>query len=391
MKSAKQVGILLFFIGLGLFFPLHGFCAGYIIVYASDACVFGSPPPATTAILDETVSQAFGTNHWICFPDVAAGTHTVAVTCATSGYLRRESPSVSNAVNDPTSDYGNPRQVQVADNESISACFLFDPVVTVSAVVRDAWTMARLENAAIELIINSGASSNMACYKYPWIATYATDWRSGAEGQFPSNTFLYATESCDLRVTQSGYQTFTSNNIVTNAAPGDVFNLEELFLLPVDNNTNLIADAWETLHFGSGSNVPADADADADGICNRDEYIAGTDPNNPLSRLGLTFLFNGNELELKWNTESWRTYRIRGTTCLTTGSWVQVGGTWEATNGQFEMGWTETNLDLSWNSNYQVEVVPCTWQETNQVLVNTNQIFIGGSGGSDTNYLPPLP
>jgi hypothetical protein len=51
------------------------------------------------------------------------------------------------------------------------------------------------------------------------------------------------------------------------------------------------------------------------------------------------------------------------------------------------MSWVETNLHLSWNSNYRIEVVPCDWQGTNQVLINTNG-WGGGSGGTNG---PPTP
>jgi hypothetical protein len=180
-----------------------------------------------------------------------------------------------------------------------------------------------------------------------------------------------------------------SNNVISNASPGGVFELDDLFLLPVDVNTNQIADTWETLYFGSGSTVQADVDADGDGVNNRSEYIAGTDPTNAMSFLNLTYTFSTNGLDLSWNTESWRTYCVVGSTQLTTGEWVQVAGSWEATNGPAEMSWTETNLDLSWNSNYRIQVMPSTWQGTNQVLVNTNSPYGGGSGGG-TN-LPPLP
>jgi len=124
-------------------------------------------------------------------------------------------------------------------------------------------------------------------------------------------------------------------------------------------------------------------------MSNRAEYVAGTDPTNELSVLNMISLLSSTGLELKWNTESWRTYRISGTTHIATGEWVQVAGSWEATNGQPDMIWMETNLDLSWNSNYRVDVMPCTWQGTNQTLINTNYPFSGGGEGG-TN-LPPLP
>ncbi|MFA7257028.1 MAG: hypothetical protein WC047_05590, partial [Kiritimatiellales bacterium] len=273
MGSAKRARILLLFTGLELLFPLQGFCVGNIIVYASDTSIAGAPPPSATAILDGTFSQDFGTNQWLCFSNIVAGTHTVEVTCATSGYLPRESPDVPDAVNDPDSDYGNPRRIQVVDNEPVFMSFSFDPVVTASAVIRDAWTMERLEDAAVECIFE-GSTGSIAVCKYPSTAVYATNWSSNIEGSVQPGPVLYL-HNYDIQVTLSGYQTFMSNNIISNAAPGNAFDLGELFLTPVDNNTNLIADAWESLYFGAGSNVVADADADGDGICNRDEYIAG--------------------------------------------------------------------------------------------------------------------
>jgi hypothetical protein len=383
----KRIGGLLLFVLLRILLPSTGFCAGQIIAYAVDTSASGAPPPAATAILDGTTSQAFGTNLWVCFSNVTAGTHTVEVSCVASGYLLQKSPNTPDAVNDPNSDYGNPRHIEVTDDETVPGTFRFDPNITISATVRDAWTMERLEGAGVECVFE-GSTGSVAVCKYPSTATYATNWSSDFTGSVQPGPVLYL-HDYDIQVALSGYQMFTSNQIITCASAGDTFALGEIFLIPVDNNTNLIADVWETLYFGAGSNVPADADADADGMSNRAEYVAGTDPTNELSVLNMISLLSSTGLALKWNTESWRTYRISGTTHIATGEWVQVAGSWEATNGQPDMIWMETNLDLSWNSNYRVDVMPCTWQGTNQTLINTNYPFSGGGEGG-TN-LPPLP
>lgn len=387
MRSVRQAWGSLIVTALGLLSPFQGFCTSGIVVYASDTSAFGVPPPSSTAILDGTDTLSFGTNYWVTFSNITAGAHTVEVTCAASGYLPRESPDFPDAINNPTSEYGNPRMVTALDNQSVSVTFRFDPVVFLSAVVRDAWTMERIGNASVSFTFNGSTESVSVC-KYPAESSYATNWTSDSTGDIHPAPVLYL-HDYNIEVTRDGYQTFTQSNVVVSASPGDEINLEELFLIPVDSNTNLIADAWEALYFGAGSTVVADGDADGDGVCNFDEYVAGTDPTNAWSFLSMTLTPGENELVLNWNTELWRTYRICGNTHLATGDWVQVAGPWESTNGQSEMSWVETNLDLSWNSNYRVEVMPSTWQGTNQMLVHTND-WPSGGGESGTNG-PPIP
>lgn len=392
MRSIKQSCVsALSIIGTGLLFcPIHGFGVGHIIVYTSDSSATGSPPPATEVHLNDAITQPMETNEWVVFNNLATGIHTVKVATASNGYLLRESPSDPTAVNNPDSPYGNPRHVQVLENEPVYPAFLFDPVVTVSAVVRDGWTMERLEDAALEFVYE-GATGSVAVCRYPWTASYATNWLTDSEGSFPTNTILYL-DDYDLNIYRPGYETFTSNGVIGGASAGNTINLGTLFLYPTDENTNQMADAWETLYFGAGSTVDAQMDADGDGMSNRDEYLAGTDPTNGYSCLWLEAIVGTNELELAWYTEPDRTYCISGTTNLCTNAWVQVGGPWEATNGQLEMVWTETNLDLSWNTSYRVEVVPCGWMETNTVLINTNTPYSGGSGTNTwPGGPPPLP
>lgn len=395
MRFARQAGDLLFFIGLAFFTPLCGFgdVAGEVLVYAWDSSSGVAPPPSTTAWLDGSTSQDFGTNDLITFAGYYdVGVHTVEVATASDGYLLRQSPTDPDAMNDPSSDYGNPRHVEITQSKSyVPVSFRFDPVITASAIVRDAWTMERLEDADIEFVGKTGLNADLVYSEYPWEASYAASWISDAEGNFPTNTILYL-DDYDLNITKSGYLLFSSNNIIANALAGDEIDLGTLFLYPIDNNTNQIADVWETLYFGVGSNVVADADIDGDGMGNRDEYVAGTDPTNWYSCLWLEPIAGSNSFHLAWDTESDRTYCISGTTNLCTDTWVQVAGPWEATNGQVEIFWAETNHNLSWNNSYRVEVVPCWWQGTNQVLIHTNDWPTGGSGTNTWGGgLPPLP
>ena len=240
MRSKNQFSIVVLLIVLLFLFPLQGFSEGHIIVYSLDSSTAGSPPPCAEACLDSTITQAAGTNEWVLFSNASTGMHTVKVATTESGYLIRQSPTDADAVNDPNSEYGNPRYIEVVDNQPAYSAFLFDPVITVSAIVRDAWTMERLENASIEFMVNSGPNIDMVYSEYPWEASYASNWISDAEGNFPTNTILYL-DNYDLSLARSGYTLFASNNIISNASAGNQIDIGTLFLYPIDANTNEIS------------------------------------------------------------------------------------------------------------------------------------------------------
>ena len=66
-----------------------------------------------------------------------------------------------------------------------------------------------------------------------------------------------------------------------------------------------IPDAWKILNFGSVANANAagNLDPDGDGITNRQEYLDGTNPNNPNSGLKIvTFTKTGSALSVTWNS-----------------------------------------------------------------------------------------
>jgi hypothetical protein len=369
-----------------------GNATGNIFVFATDSSSSNTPPPSAIAVLDGGAERIeFGSSDSVIFSAISAGSHTVTVTNVEHGYLLRQSPNDPEATSDPESIYGNPQHVYVMDNQTEFSGFTFDPVITASAEVRDGWTMERLEDVAIEFIFE-GSSGSIAKTKYPSHADYAINWTTDTEGHFPTDTILYV-HDYDLRLNKQDYQPYYSSNVIINASPGDHFDLGTLFLYPDDTNTNQVSDAWETLYFGAIGDMTTDADND--GMCNRDEYIAGTDPTNWYSCLWLfqTAETNGHIL-LQWETEPDRTYRISGTTNLCADTWVQVAGAWEATNGQYQMAWIETNDHLSWCNSYRIDIMPCGWTGTNSILVRTNDWPNGGSSSSTNNWpggLPPLP
>jgi len=90
------------------------------------------------------------------------------------------------------------------------------------------------------------------------------------------------------------------------------------------------SDDWKINFFGSVTNSLAadNVDADGDGLSNLQEYLAGTDPTNPQSKLqfsnsGMTV--NGKpEVTFSWLTAPGKNYTLEAQTSLEGGSWAPV-------------------------------------------------------------------
>ncbi|HWN93768.1 MAG TPA: lamin tail domain-containing protein, partial [Methylomirabilota bacterium] len=88
-----------------------------------------------------------------------------------------------------------------------------------------------------------------------------------------------------------------------------------------DHDQDGMGDAWE-VQYGLNTNSTADAsvDLDGDGMINREEYVAGTNPNDPLSllNLSLTAWYGG---LLEFVTQPNVSYRVEYQTNLTSAPW----------------------------------------------------------------------
>jgi hypothetical protein len=100
----------------------------------------------------------------------------------------------------------------------------------------------------------------------------------------------------------------------------------------VDTNTNGIPDAWELEAFGTVN--PARTrwtDTDGDGMSDWQEFVAGTDPNNPLPPFHLTALpVSNGTFRLEWPSASGMSYRLVGSTNAITwvpySDWIRASG-----------------------------------------------------------------
>lgn len=91
---------------------------------------------------------------------------------------------------------------------------------------------------------------------------------------------------------------------------------------------SLTSDEWKLHFFGSlNAATAADlADPDGDGVPNYMEYLAGTDPTDPGSRLAFSsaqrqVVGNKPQLSLNWLTAQGKAYEVQWTTNLTRGAW----------------------------------------------------------------------
>ena len=95
-----------------------------------------------------------------------------------------------------------------------------------------------------------------------------------------------------------------------------------------DSDGNGLPDAWERLNFGH-IGVDPNADPDSDGLSNKQEYLAGTDPNDLNSKLRITLFTTtpgGTAANLTWQSVMTRGYYLEETLGLNSADpWFDSG------------------------------------------------------------------
>jgi hypothetical protein len=109
----------------------------------------------------------------------------------------------------------------------------------------------------------------------------------------------------------------------------NAFAVVQTDTIPVgtDSNANGLPDAWERTFFGT-LGVNPNADFDADGMSNKQEYLAGTNPTNSVDRLRITnssLSPGGTNVNLTWTTVPTRYYSIQKATGLGSPVWADSG------------------------------------------------------------------
>lgn len=342
--------------GLGSDYELELFdptgASGHLVVLAVDK-VAGMPPPGAVAIIDGTNTVSFGNSVNVDIPDLDSGWHTIEVP-AVPGYMSEPDPNSPGEVGNELSFwYGNPKQIEVQDEQWRQAVFQFVPMVRVEGRVRDGMTGGFIEGATLSFEGLADPLTGHIADGFPNNAVYEERWFSQPDGTFPTNTWLIRSD-WNLLLGLDGYANATVPGAITNPAAGDVINLGDLVFQPLDANTNGIADQWES---DKQISDPS-ADPDGDRLNNRGEYLAGTDPEDPDSRLAMIGAENtvSNGFTLHWSSVPGRSYGVLGRESLSTNDWLQISPTQEAGAVQTEMQWTDPAATQS-NKFYQIKLI----------------------------------
>lgn len=131
---------------------------------------------------------------------------------------------------------------------------------------------------------------------------WSTDWGSGGRG---SNLLSHIHEciyDCtvpasvciwDMQLTGTSGSTSWHSSQVWQA----LAQLAKYKSIPIDSDSDNMADVWEIMYFGGTNEIDGGAteDKDSDGYLNLEEYIAGTDPTNNSSRFILRIHSEGKD------------------------------------------------------------------------------------------------
>lgn len=316
-----------------------------LIVLGLNDVTAGALPSNSTASVTGQSPKTFSGSTSVVFSGLTNGTYFVSVPTP-SNYFPREDPNVPNQIQSLTNVYyANPRRVTVSGGWLLAGFEMLSSVSVTSGIVRDAWTHEYLGSAQVAFTATSGSLTGVVANGSVILTSYCTNWLSSADGRLPTDIVLGAC-NWNLSVARTGYRTNVWVGAVSNVTLGAKLSLGTTYLVPLDSNSNHIADSWEARYFPGGGMI-ATQDSDGDGLDNQSEYISGTDPTNALSVL--RFIDASSEAgvaNLSWSVTGGRSYQIMSVTSLVNLATIRTNGPWEAAHGQATMQWSDADSPL---------------------------------------------
>jgi len=151
-------------------------------------------------------------------------------------------------------------------------------------------------------------------------APFTNDWRRGStvvDTHVLSNTVDFFTVTVPNVATTLQYRVYIKNLATFG---GGVLSAAATLTVLADTNSNGLPDSWETTYGITDPN----ADADGDGMTNREEYQAGTNPTDPLSLLKVEISAAPDQVTLGFGAMSNLTYSLQHQPGLGGGAWTSL-------------------------------------------------------------------
>jgi hypothetical protein len=164
---------------------------------------------------------------------------------------------------------------------------------------------------------------NPAPFNYEWRRLTAPAFTNFAVSNVRTSFYNFVAPTVTSGDSLSQIWRFVVKN-AANSFPGVAAPTVTITIL-ADSDNDGIPDQWETANGLSISNaLDAILDSDLDGMSNRDEYIAGTNPTNSASYLKVEQLTMNSPAEITFEAVSNKTYTVQYTDDLNLGAWLRL-------------------------------------------------------------------
>ena len=131
-----------------------------------------------------------------------------------------------------------------------------------------------------------------------------------------------------VRTTQAEERTYAMTGCLTYLAGSEqivVKTAGDEAVWTMDRDGDGLPDDWERQYYGGATACDATADTDMDGMTALDEFVAGTDPNNPASVLQAALEWTEGALDITWTPRLGnRRYRVLAKKKMEDAKWEDV-------------------------------------------------------------------
>ncbi len=208
-------------------------------------------------------------------------------------------------------------------------CTAADPIDTVESLAATLYPMVRpvagIQPAPQTVPVGALFTLGFSYYGFP--PPFTNEWRRGSTPILTTVTYD-TNDVVTVRATATpgtaAYRAVVKN--IANSAPG-LASATATITTVADSDGDGIPDAVETaLGLNPSDASDAAGDLDHDTMTNVEEYVAGTDPNNPLSYLKVEQATTPGTAIIKVAAVANRSYIVQYTDDLAAGQWNRLGG-----------------------------------------------------------------